>query len=142
MKKKKEYNEDLIREVLSEITEEELGKAELKMALSVKIMNAIEARDMNKSEFAKSLNKSPSEISKWLSGTHNFTVETLYEIEQALNINLIDREVKSRTIVEMEPMFFRTKSYPEEVPGITMVSGGVQTGKQSLYGTLDDYFNA
>jgi ribosome-binding protein aMBF1 (putative translation factor) len=29
-------------------------------------------------------------ITKWLSGTHNFTVDTLVELEQALNIRLID----------------------------------------------------
>jgi len=29
-------------------------------------------------------------ITKWLSGTHNFTVDTLVELEQALIIRLID----------------------------------------------------
>ena len=42
----------------------------------------------------------PSIITKWLSGTHNFTVETLIDLEKALDIRLIDREFKQVPIME------------------------------------------
>ncbi len=35
------------------------------------------------------MGKKSSEISRWLSGTHNFTTETLWEIERVLNIQLL-----------------------------------------------------
>ena len=45
---------------------------------------------MNQKDLAEKLNKRPSEISKWLSGTHNFTIYTLYDIAKTLNVEVID----------------------------------------------------
>lgn len=41
-----------------------------------------------KGVFAKKINKSPSEISKYFSGNHNFTLEILCEISFGLKISL------------------------------------------------------
>jgi transcriptional regulator with XRE-family HTH domain len=60
------------------------------MILATKIANAINAKGLKKSEFAEILGKQPSEISKWLSGTHNFNIETLMDIELVLSIQLLD----------------------------------------------------
>lgn len=81
---------DLLNDLLSTIRADEQSKTDKKMILAVKIANAIKAKGHNKSEFAEVLGKQPSEISKWLSGTHNFTVETLMDIEQVLSIQLLD----------------------------------------------------
>ena len=43
-----------------------------------------------KGVFAKKINKCPSEISKYFSGNHNFTIEILCEIAFALKISLKD----------------------------------------------------
>ena len=43
-----------------------------------------------KGGFAKLINKSPSEISKYLSGNHNFTIDVLCEIAFGLKISLHD----------------------------------------------------
>ncbi len=32
----------------------------------------------------------PSEITRWLSGTHNFTTDTLIDLQRVLDINLLD----------------------------------------------------
>jgi transcriptional regulator with XRE-family HTH domain len=34
-------------------------------------------RGLSKLEFAQALGKRPSEVTKWLSGQHNFTIRTL-----------------------------------------------------------------
>ena len=81
---------DLLNDLLNTISAEEQSKTDKKMILAAKIANAIKARGLKKSEFAELLGKQPSEISKWLSGTHNFTVETLMDIEQVLSIQLLD----------------------------------------------------
>lgn len=49
---------------------------------------------LSKIDLAKKFGKSPSEITKWLSGNHNFTVDTLIEIERVLDIKLLAPEEK------------------------------------------------
>jgi len=84
------YTSPLIEDLLNEISPEELKRTERKMMLAARIDDALKAKGMRKGDLAKALDKSPSEITKWLSGTHNFTVETLWEIGDVLDINLIN----------------------------------------------------
>ena len=48
----------------------------------------MQEREMSQKDLAKALQKSPSEINKWLSGQHNFTVKTMAAIEEVLQTNL------------------------------------------------------
>lgn len=68
-------------------------KTEKNMLLAMRIDKAIKATGMNKVKFAEKIGVNPSVITKWLSGTHNFTTDTLFEIEEALNICLINTVV-------------------------------------------------
>lgn len=86
----KEKNTRLLSELLGKITPEEQAKTDKKMILATKIANAIKASGLKKSELAENMGKNPSEISKWLSGTHNFTIDTLLDIERELSIKLLD----------------------------------------------------
>ncbi len=61
-----------------------------KMRIAARIADLIKENGWSKSEFASKVNKLPSEVTKWLSGTHNFTIDTLCEIAVALNVNLFD----------------------------------------------------
>lgn len=49
--------------------------------LSFKISNRIEelmqSRNLTRKQFAEALGKRPCEVTKWLSGQHNFTVSTI-----------------------------------------------------------------
>ncbi|MCC5906730.1 MAG: helix-turn-helix transcriptional regulator [Balneolaceae bacterium] len=81
---------NLLNELLESITPEEQAKTDKKMILATKIANAIKAKGLKKYEFAEILGKQPSEISKWLSGTHNFTIDTLMDIERILSVQLLD----------------------------------------------------
>jgi ribosome-binding protein aMBF1 (putative translation factor) len=97
----------LLNELLKRITPEEQEKTDKKMILATKVTNAIKAKGLKKSEFADILGKQPSEISKWLSGTHNFTIETLMDIERVLSIQLLDTKnwdrLEKYQRVEIEP---------------------------------------
>ena len=86
----KSYKKNLLNGLLESITPEEQAKTDKKMILASKIANAIKAKGLKKSEFAEILGKQPSEISKWLSGTHNFTIDTLMDIERVLSVQLLD----------------------------------------------------
>ncbi len=47
---------------------------------------------MTQTQFAESMNKPISLISRWMSGTHNFTVDTLVDIQRILGISLLNVE--------------------------------------------------
>ena len=57
-----------------------LFKTRMNIALSINLLNYIEDNYLTKLAFAKIMKKDPSIISRWLSGSHNFTIETLCEI--------------------------------------------------------------
>ena len=69
--------------------------------LTAKIQDAVKAKGINNAKFAAMMDQHPSVISKWLSGTHNFTVDTLLDIEEKLGISLIAlNEKKEPTIMQ------------------------------------------
>lgn len=98
MNNRKSYNSQVIDDLLREITPEELSRTEKRMLLAVCIDEAIKIKGWKKRDFAKAIGKKPSEISKWLSGTHNFTADTLFDIERILDIHLFKLECKPDTI--------------------------------------------
>jgi transcriptional regulator with XRE-family HTH domain len=87
-KKAEKYKSSILTELLRKITPLEKEKVRAKMQLAVRLDELIKAAGLSKGEFAERLGKNPSEISKWLSGTHNFTLDTLAEISNAFNIAL------------------------------------------------------
>lgn len=88
------YTSDLIEDLLSNIKPEEQEQIDYKMKLAAKIYAGLKAKGWKSRDLAKSLDlKSPSLVSKWLSGTHNFTVDTLVDIQRLLDIKLLDVEL-------------------------------------------------
>ena len=49
----------------------------MEIAVSNMIYELMQEKGLSKAEFARSLGKRPCEITKWLSGQHNFTLSTL-----------------------------------------------------------------
>lgn len=96
--KAEQYNSQTIDEIFREISPDEIRRTGQRMLLAAKIDDGIKAKGWKKTDFAKEMKKSPSEISKWLSGTHNFTVDTLSDIECVLQIQLLN-------IIKEEPIY-------------------------------------
>ncbi len=63
-------------------------KVAAKMRTAARIADAMQAAGLSKSQFARKMGKSPSEITKWLSGTHNFTIDSLQEISAVLGVEI------------------------------------------------------
>ena len=82
-------NSDLLKNLRKEEPLER-KRARTSMLLAAIIIKALRVRKWNKLEFAKQVNKKPSVITKWLSGTHNFTSDTLSDIEHILGIQLFN----------------------------------------------------
>ena len=63
------------------------------VALSFQIVDRIheilKEKGMKQKDLAVLLGKKEAEISKWMRGTHNFTIDTLVTIERALNAPIL-----------------------------------------------------
>jgi transcriptional regulator with XRE-family HTH domain len=86
--KEGKYNSTILQEILEKITPLEMEKTKTKMLLATRIEDFLIANKWTKAQFASKTSRRPSEITKWLSGTHNFTLDTLTEIAHALGIDL------------------------------------------------------
>ena len=59
------------------------------LGIANEIYLVLENKGLRPTDLAKLLGKSESEISKWLTGTHNFTQKTIRKIEEVLNAKLL-----------------------------------------------------
>lgn len=85
----REYHSQKLDDGLAEITPLMMQKIRVRMHISARIADIMEERGFkNQIAFAEKLGKNHSEVSKFLSGTHNFTVDTLVEISNALNVEI------------------------------------------------------
>lgn len=53
------------------------AEGDLEFAISTRIYDLMNERGLTKAEFARAIGKRPCEITKWLSGQHNFTLATI-----------------------------------------------------------------
>jgi ribosome-binding protein aMBF1 (putative translation factor) len=58
------------------------------------IKEGMELKGLNRRQFAAFMGKMPNDITRWLSGYHNFTLTTLLEIEEKLGIRLLNTNTK------------------------------------------------
>ncbi len=61
----------------------------LSMGLAASIEDAFKSRGLNQKKFAELCGKKESEISKWLSGRHNFTIKSISLIESKLDMRIL-----------------------------------------------------
>lgn len=65
------------REMVSSVPDDIREEVNLSFAISNKIHDLMQERGLTKKQFADQIGKRPSEITRWLSGQHNFTIATL-----------------------------------------------------------------
>ena len=65
------------RKMVASIPEDIKAEIDLSFAISDRIDFLMNERGLSKKQFAEALGRRPSEITKWLSGQHNFTIATL-----------------------------------------------------------------
>ena len=62
----------------------EILKAARRRRVAEEISDALAASGMSRKAFAEAMHRQPSEVTKWLSGNHNFTCDLLEEISSVL----------------------------------------------------------
>jgi len=87
----RKFKSTAILRLREQSTPQETDKLDAKLALSARIADEIEQKFDSKGAFAEAMGVSQGLVSRWISGSHNFTVDTLVEIEQVLKIRLINR---------------------------------------------------
>lgn len=66
-----------LEEMLGPIPERIQRETDLSFQISDRIYDLMLERGLSKKQFADALGKRPCEVTKWLSGQHNFTIATL-----------------------------------------------------------------
>lgn len=108
--------------ILANKSELSLAKTRNRMVVAAKIADAMRGCGMNQKQLAQKMGKTESEISEWLSGDRNFTLDTLTEIERTLNVTLLDtdspRYAYFKKVDKMAPVFplvfVQTTAYASE----------------------------
>ncbi len=62
---------------------------EMSVAIANRIYEILEAKGMTQKDLAKRLGKTETEVSRWLSGTHNLTLSTICKISAALEEEIV-----------------------------------------------------
>lgn len=79
-----------IMDSIRQTTPPEVNKqVDLCVEIANRIYSLMEERGMNQRELAKALGKTETEVSRWLSGTHNLTIATIAKIAIVLGDNII-----------------------------------------------------
>ncbi|MCF2875449.1 MULTISPECIES: multiprotein-bridging factor 1 family protein [unclassified Tenacibaculum] len=88
--------------------------------LSERIHFLLDQNNMDQKTLAKKLGKNESEVSKWLAGSHNFTLKTIARIEDILEAKLLEIPKEEKKLVEKEkfkmfylPLSHNHKYFPE-----------------------------
>lgn len=83
------YSDPLLDELYSGIPEDSRRMSDHSFAIAAHISEILARKGWNKSDLANALGKRNAEISRWMSGQHNFTIETIAKIETALGEDII-----------------------------------------------------
>jgi ribosome-binding protein aMBF1 (putative translation factor) len=83
------YEFKILESFINKISPMEQHRTDNRMMLAAKIAEAMKEKRISSVQLAKDLGKNPSVVTKWLSGTHNFTCDTLSDVEFVLGIKLL-----------------------------------------------------
>jgi len=87
---KKDINgQKLFHKIVDETPAELKTQLRFSNAIAEKLDRMLKERDMSQRDLARKTKKTEAEVSRWLGGTHNFTLRTLALISTALGEDLI-----------------------------------------------------
>lgn len=96
-------NSVIFQNALKQIPEDVKIQVDLSMGIADRIVAILKAKNMTQKEFARLMGKTEAEVSRWVGGTHNFTLSTLAKISAVLGTPLI-RISKDYIIPEDAPV--------------------------------------
>ncbi len=94
--------DNFFKEIIKKIPKKISKYNRLSMGIAGRIDEILEEREISQRKFAKMMKKSESEISKWMSGKHNFTIKSVANIEAKLDVKLLYTEYDLEDIRTMQ----------------------------------------
>jgi transcriptional regulator with XRE-family HTH domain len=118
----------LLQNRLKNISKEAKDFVNLSFEIVDRIHEILESQGKNQKELAISLGKSEAEISKWMRGTHNFTLDTICKIETALGCKILTTYKEETENISFSPAHFVSINVStqkeEKIPGTKVVEYG------------------
>lgn len=123
-------------------SEKSLARTQKRMRLAIKIEDARKAKNLSKGELAKKMgHNSPSIVTRWISGTHNFTTDTLFDLEPILGIELVNTDLKPRHVQTVILTVTSDEYQPLQSFAKTLMGSSPQPDWQAYSGKSNIYFN-
>lgn len=85
--------------IMNNIDEDKLRRTRNRMLVANKIADALKAKGISQKKFSEMTGRSESEVSEWLSGDRNFTIDTLSDIKKYLGIDLLNTSSMRTSLV-------------------------------------------
>ena len=80
---------DLFKNELEKVDNDVKIEIDLSFQIADKISSILKSKGMSQKEFAEKMQKSEAEISRWVGGTHNFTIKKIAKISDVLEEQII-----------------------------------------------------
>lgn len=77
------------KEIMASVSPLSVRRIETRMLVAKMLYDYLKTRGVSQRALAGKMGKQPSEVSKWLSGNHNFTIDTLSDIGYYLGVDFL-----------------------------------------------------
>lgn len=77
------------RTMVAAVPEDIQAEIDLSFKISNRIAELMATRNLSRKQFAEAIGKRPCEVTKWLSGQHNFTIATLAMLSSFFGLAII-----------------------------------------------------
>lgn len=81
--------DQLFDECLATVQNDVKMELDMSFALADKIDMILREKNISQKQLAKKMGKTEAEVSRWLGGTHNFTLRTIAKISDSLGVKLL-----------------------------------------------------
>ncbi len=109
--KKNKNDQEFFSEFLKYIPKKVKSFVRISMDIATQINYYLNQKNLTQRELAVKLGKKESEISKWLSGNHNFTIKTIANIEEAIGEEIISVPLFAKKEIKL----IHIQSYSEKL---------------------------
>ena len=79
-----------LQDYLNDIPADVRKEVDWSLAIADKIEVTLQEKCISHKELAKRMGKTEAEVSRWVGGTHNFTLRTIARISTAIGVDLIE----------------------------------------------------
>ena len=101
----------IMDEIRSTISPEMKLQMDLSVSIANRIYEILESKGMSQKDLAKRLGKTETEVSRWLSGTHNLTLATICKISAALDEPIVS---VTHSAHKYEPLLASESLFPPD----------------------------